>query len=192
MQFNPHSLTRLASRNVNMNICSVKDFEQLLLPTTLKDTCRQYYVEDKLSNITNMSIYDSNNHPYDHTEPYIQLDLDEYVNFQRINEIPWFAYEKNHIQYEWYEVERNNERLCFHCAHVVAKLPTLKGRTIQKYKACEAAHGYCLIHALQDPAVWCSRCVTTTLFYISQYYFQPHNHYSAEYTKALLFEHTVE
>lgn len=192
MSRTPQSLTRLSAEAVNYNICSVKDFEQLLLPKTLMEECRNTFVEDKLNNLHKLPSFDCNNYPYDHAEPFISLDLDEYVNFQRINHVPWFAFHTNHIMFEWYEVNNNCERFCYYCIHVIAKLSSMKGHRIYKYKACEAVEGSELIHAIQNPDGWCSRCVTTTLFHISEYHFHPHLHFSTVATKKLVFSHLIE
>ena len=131
------------------------------------------YFTDNLWSDDKLPPYECNDYPYEHKEPYLRLSEDYFLSIQRYgNEVPWFAYEQNHLHLRWYEIDMNNERLCYYCAHDINKIPDMSGHLIYCLKDCWQVSGYYILSQLQDLDMWCHRCYTTSLFYISEWPWQ--------------------
>lgn len=192
--FNPRTLNRLAARCINENIRCYKYLNELPVPTVCRDTCKKFYLTDNLNCDEKMPPYTADHYPYDHGEPHIQLDVDEYLSLMRFNEDDrlWFVYDRNHIHRHWYELDYNNEPLCFYCAHRISKMESMRGKVIYKMSSCFAVGSSNALPSIQEMDMWCVNCTTTSLFCIDEYAFTVEAHFPENFTREVDYAYRIK
>lgn len=109
--------------------------------------------------------------------PFEVASTDEYLTINNwIYDVPEFCYEQNHLKCVWYEIDNNNDALCFDCIICIHrdKPKYAIGKPVIKKFCCSVVSGADFIEEIQQNWLWCSRCFTTTLFYIEDYPFHSH------------------
>lgn len=189
-KYNPRKLVRMCSRLVNEIIPDYQSIEQLEIPKTLKKYIGKYYFTDNMWCDEKAPPIEMDDYPYNHEEPFIQCSPDEFLSLMRFDGDPWFGFNDNHVHKTWYELNNNNEPICYYCIHKLDK-EKCRGQHVFKYSSCFTSPRSHLLPALQGLDMWCSICNTTSLFYIEPYHFHSVHHPEA-WTREILFVHRIE
>lgn len=170
IRYQPKSLQRISEAVINNNVRYTNDISKLEIPESCKISLLGNYFYDNLwcdDKLPPISIED---YPYDHNEPYIRMSCDEYLSLQRYNtETPWFGYRNNHVTLHWYEIDCNNEPICYYCIHDVVKKPEMLERNVYRVRYCYTVDRRNLIDCLQGVENFCTICNTCTLFSIENW-----------------------
>lgn len=191
IKFNPPTLKRLCVATINKSVGKEPQLRQLDLPRVCIRDLEEHYFTDNLWCDDKLAPIDMDQYPYDHSEPFMQLSNDEFLSIQRYDEVPWFAHERNHVHKMWFEVDWNNEPICWQCALKANKNPDLHGHTLYRISSCFTAPAERIIEAMQGLDMWCTNCFTVSLFWISEYVFHS-SHFPEDYTREIDIVHRIE
>lgn len=188
-RLNPRKLTRIATKTVNNYIRCKQDIDALHIPRTLQCYVDKYYFADNLWCDEKLPPIDMDDYPYDHQTIFCRLSIDEFLSMQRYKGVPWFAFGKTHIKREWYEINNNNEPICYYCManHTI----NIKGHySVYKFSSCYVEVSKALMNEIQGLDMWCSNCFTTSLFSLGEYTFKG-IHYSEDRTRRCDYVHYI-
>lgn len=191
IKYNPRTLQRLCAASINKLVRTQQDIKKLEIPNCMKELLEDNYFSDNLWCDDKLPPIECNDYPYDHAEPYVQLSNDEFLSLHRYREVPWFAYGRTHINKVWYEIDWNNEPICWTCAREANRDPRMHGRVIYRIASCFISPGEHVLDAIQGLDMWCSNCYTVSLFWLSEYIFRC-DHYTEEYTRDIELIHRIE
>lgn len=164
----PNSLVRLCTKQINKLIPNEDSISQLCIPFILKKYLTRFYLEDKYMCEELLPPLEPDEMTCWFEEPFMNISNDEFLTIMNWNYgIPYFAYERNHVKYIYYTVDDGIDRYCWECAYTY--LIDIAQYKIDKWASCEFEFGDTLIACLQEPNLWCSRCMTRSLFWIENW-----------------------
>lgn len=171
------TLVSLCRKRINCLLRQEKDIKALEVPTCLKKKLTKHYLTDKFWSDDYLPPLEPHEITLSFGAPFEIASTDEFLTLHNwIYNVPEFAFEMNHLKCIWYEIDNNNDQLCFDCILCIHRDQPVyaRGKPVIKKYCCSVVPGDELIEEIQQNWLWCSRCFTTTLFYIEDYPFYAH------------------